>query len=156
MNQHSASAFFHQYFRVYSPVTFGKQYDKEGAYIRRYVPELKDMPAKYIYEPWLAPMDVQKKANCVLGVDYPQRICVHEEARQRCMTGMRRAFEARRGAQNDGEGDVADGDAVPDEDATAASSSAKRKKPPAAAASIKKGKQQTELPASTTTTKRRK
>lgn len=138
-------------------MTFGKQYDKEGAYIRRYVPALKDMPAKYIYEPWLAPMDVQKKANCVLGIDYPQRICVHEEARQRCMTGMRRAFEARRGAQNDGE-DVADGDAVPDEDATASSSSsAKRKKPPAAAASVKKGKQQKETkPATTTTAKRRK
>ena len=113
------------------------------------------MPAKYIYEPWLAPMDVQKKANCVLGVDYPQRICVHEEARQRCMTGMRRAFEARRGAQNDGD-DVADGDAVPDEGAIASSSSAKRKKPAATAASVK-GKQQTETkPATTTTTKRRK
>ena len=37
----SASAFFTQYFRVYSPVAFGKQYDPQGLYIKRFVPELK-------------------------------------------------------------------------------------------------------------------
>lgn len=37
----SASAFFTQYFRVYSPVAFGKQYDPQGVYIKRFVPELK-------------------------------------------------------------------------------------------------------------------
>lgn len=79
-------------------MSFGKQYDKEGAYIRRYVPALKDFPSKYIYEPWLAPLDVQKKANCVLGIDYPNRICIHEEAKARCMSGMRAAYENRRGA----------------------------------------------------------
>jgi deoxyribodipyrimidine photolyase len=33
---------------------------------------IEDMPAKYIYEPWLAPLEVQKKAKCVVGVDYPE------------------------------------------------------------------------------------
>jgi cryptochrome len=46
----SASAFFSQYFRCYSPVSFGKQYDKEGAFIREYVPALRNFPAKYIFE----------------------------------------------------------------------------------------------------------
>ncbi len=37
----SASAFFHQFFRVYSPVSFGKKYDKNGDFIRHYLPVLK-------------------------------------------------------------------------------------------------------------------
>lgn len=57
----SASAFFSQYYRVYSPVTFGKKYDPEGKFIRRFLPQLAAFPAKYIYEPWTAPLDVQRK-----------------------------------------------------------------------------------------------
>jgi cryptochrome len=37
----SCSAFFHQYFRVYSPVSFAQKYDKEGTYVRRWVPALR-------------------------------------------------------------------------------------------------------------------
>ena len=37
----SASSFFYQYFRVYSPITFGKKYDKEGLFVRRFLPVLK-------------------------------------------------------------------------------------------------------------------
>lgn len=57
----SATAFFNQYYRVYSPVTFGKKYDPEGKFIRRFVPQLAKLPAKYIYEPWTAPLDVQQR-----------------------------------------------------------------------------------------------
>ena len=56
----SASAFFHQYYRVYSPVAFGKKTDKNGDYIRKHLPTLKKFPAQYIYEPWKAPLSVQK------------------------------------------------------------------------------------------------
>ncbi|CAG2250086.1 CRY [Mytilus edulis] len=61
----SASAFFHQYFRVYSPIVFGKKTDKDGNYIRKYLPQLKHFPTQYIYEPWTAPLKVQEKAGCV-------------------------------------------------------------------------------------------
>ncbi len=44
----SASAFFHQYFRVYSPVAFGKATDPTGAYIRKYLPALARMPDKCV------------------------------------------------------------------------------------------------------------
>ncbi len=37
----SCSCLFYQYFRVYGPVSFGKKYDKEGAFIRHYLPVLK-------------------------------------------------------------------------------------------------------------------
>jgi cryptochrome len=90
----SCSNFFHQYFRVYSPVAFGKKTDKNGDYIRKWVPELSTMPAKYIYEPWLAPAAMQRSSHCVVGVDYPARIAVHEEARQANMDKMKLAFAA--------------------------------------------------------------
>ena len=37
----SASAYFAQYFRVYSPISFGRKYDKQGAYVRHFLPVLK-------------------------------------------------------------------------------------------------------------------
>lgn len=92
----SASAFFHQYFRVYSPVAFGKGYDKEGDYVRNYLPVLKDMPKKYIFEPWTAPLDVQKKAKCVIGVDYPHPIVDHKVISKENITKMKGAYEDRR------------------------------------------------------------
>ena len=57
---------------MYSPAKFGQKWDKEGNFIKHFVPELKDYPAKYIYEPWNAPLDIQKKAKCIIGTDYPE------------------------------------------------------------------------------------
>ena len=73
----SCSRFFYQYFRVYSPISFGQKYDKNGDFIRHFFPELQDFPAKYIYEPWTAPVDIQRKAKCIIGVDYPKPIVDH-------------------------------------------------------------------------------
>ncbi len=41
--------------KVHNPIRFGKEVDPDGAFVRRYVPELKDVPDKYIHEPWLYP-----------------------------------------------------------------------------------------------------
>ena len=62
---------------VYSPVTFGQRHDPEGGYVRRYIPALAKMPKKYIYEPWKAPLSVQKAAGCIVGKDYPKPIVDH-------------------------------------------------------------------------------
>ena len=59
--------------------TFGRRADPWGDYVKKYIPELADYPVEYIYEPWTAPLDVQEKAGCVVGKDYPNRIVVHEE-----------------------------------------------------------------------------
>ena len=40
------------YYRVFNPVDQGKRFDGEGAYIRKYVPELRHLPADSIHEPW--------------------------------------------------------------------------------------------------------
>ena len=50
------------YFRVFNPVTQGQKFDAEGRYTRHYVPEVADMPDKYLFNPWEAPADV--RASC--------------------------------------------------------------------------------------------
>ncbi len=88
----SASAFFHAYHRVYSPITFAKGYDPEGHYIRHYLPVLKQFPKQYIYEPWKAPLAVQQQADCLIGQDYPRPIVAHIEAKERNLGRMRAAY----------------------------------------------------------------
>ncbi|XP_046403167.1 cryptochrome-2 [Ischnura elegans] len=90
----SASAFFHQFFRVYSPVAFGKKTDKLGDYIRKYVPKLAKFPPQYIYEPWDAPLSVQKAAGCIIGVDYPKRIVIHESVSKANIQRMSAAYKS--------------------------------------------------------------
>lgn len=89
----SASAFFHQFWRCYSPVAFGKKTDKNGDYIRKYLPILKKYPAKYIYEPWEAPLSLQKTAKCVIGIDYPRPIVDHTKVVKINMEKMKTAYD---------------------------------------------------------------
>ena len=90
----SCSAFFYQYFRVYGPHSFAKKYDKDGDYVKHYLPVLKNMPSKYIYEPWTAPLDVQRKAGCVVGVDYPAPVVDHASASKACVDKIAAAYDA--------------------------------------------------------------
>ena len=43
------------YYRVFNPVLQGKKFDPDGEYVRRYVPELREVSNRFIHEPWLAP-----------------------------------------------------------------------------------------------------
>lgn len=40
------------YFRIFNPVTQGKKFDPDGTYVRRHVPELRDVPDRFVHEPW--------------------------------------------------------------------------------------------------------
>ncbi|XP_078108181.1 cryptochrome circadian regulator 5 [Sander vitreus] len=91
----SASAFFHQFFRVYSPVAFGKKTDKNGDYIKKYLPLLKKFPAQYIYEPWKAPHSIQQAAGCIVGQDYPHPIVQHEVISKKNIQRMKLAYAKR-------------------------------------------------------------
>lgn len=62
------------YFRIFNPVLQGEKFDRQGAYVREWVPELRAMPAKFIHKPWSAPADVLADAGVVLGKTYPQPI----------------------------------------------------------------------------------
>ena len=71
--------------RLYNPMTQQERYDPDGEYVRRYVPELKKVPAKYISEPWKMPDDIQQASGCAIGKDYPKPVVDHKEARQLAM-----------------------------------------------------------------------
>ncbi len=73
------------YFRVFNPVAQGRRFDPDGAYVRRWVPELSSVPDAYIHEPWTMPPDVQAAAGCVVGRDYPAPIVDHASARDRAL-----------------------------------------------------------------------
>ncbi|TRY90608.1 hypothetical protein DNTS_034649, partial [Danionella cerebrum] len=88
----SASTFFHQYFRVYSPIAFGKKTDKYGDYIKKYLPGLKMFPADYIYEPWKAPRSIQERAGCIVGKDYPRPIVDHAVVHKKNLQRMKAAY----------------------------------------------------------------
>lgn len=89
----SASAFYHHYNKMFHPVQFGKRLDPSGDFIRRYVKELEKFPTKYIYDPWKAPIEVQNKACCIIGKDYPKPIINHYEATVKNLARMK-AFRA--------------------------------------------------------------
>lgn len=81
------------YFRIFNPTTQAKRYDPDGAYIRRWLPELEAVPDAYIHQPANMPAEVQRKAECIIGVDYAAPIVDHKEAREQTLA----AFQAARG-----------------------------------------------------------
>jgi deoxyribodipyrimidine photo-lyase len=81
-------------FRIFNPVLQGKKYDPEGAYARRWVPELARVPDRTIHAPWQMPDDVQREASCVVGHDYAAPIVDHAWARDRALAVFRGAREA--------------------------------------------------------------
>jgi len=79
------------YFRIFNPTLQGKRHDPEGAYARRWVPELNKVPDRYIHEPWKMPLDVQQEAGCIVGQDYPMPIVDHAWARERTLKAYAQA-----------------------------------------------------------------
>ncbi|XP_026119842.1 cryptochrome-1-like isoform X2 [Carassius auratus] len=90
---HSCSSFFQQFFHCYCPVGFGRRIDPNGDFIRCYLPVLRDFPAKFIYDPWNAPEEVQRAAKCVIGVDYPKPMVNHAEASRLNIERMRQIYQ---------------------------------------------------------------
>lgn len=97
----SCSGFFYQYFRCYSPVAFQKKNDPNGDYIRKWIPALAKMPAKYIYEPWKAPAAVQASAGIRIGKDYPMPIVDHATESKENMSKMAYAYELHKNGSAD-------------------------------------------------------
>jgi deoxyribodipyrimidine photo-lyase len=71
------------YFRIFNPVTQGEKFDPQGDYVRRWVPELELMPARYIHRPWEAPDAVLRVAGVRFAENYPRPIVDHRFARER-------------------------------------------------------------------------
>ena len=73
------------YFRVFNPVTQGEKFDENGEYTRHYVPELKNMPNKYLFRPWEAPNAILDVAGIRLGENYPMPIVDLKASRLRAL-----------------------------------------------------------------------
>jgi deoxyribodipyrimidine photo-lyase len=71
--------------RIYNPARQQARFDPNGAYVRRYVPELRAVPDEYLAEPWTMPPESQQKARCVIGEDYPAPIVDHAVARREAL-----------------------------------------------------------------------
>jgi len=64
------------YFRIFNPVTQSEKYDPQGRFIRRYVPELENVPDKFIHAPWKMPSP---------PAGYPAPSVDHAAARERTL-----------------------------------------------------------------------
>jgi len=63
------------FFRIFNPITQGEKFDPEGEFVKKWIPELKDVPKKWIHKPW--------ESDCDL--DYPDPIVDHKEARKKAL-----------------------------------------------------------------------
>jgi cryptochrome len=88
----SASVFFSAYFRVYSPVAFGKRWSAAPSFIRHYLPVLKNVPDKYIFEPWNMPAAVARTAGVEVGRNYPKRMVDHGKVSKENIGRMAEAY----------------------------------------------------------------
>jgi deoxyribodipyrimidine photo-lyase len=71
--------------RLFNPVLQQRRFDPDGDYVRRWVPELRDVPAKRLAQPWTMSDDEQRAAGCVIGRDYPAPIVEHADERRRAI-----------------------------------------------------------------------
>ena len=73
------------WFRVFNPVAQSRRFDPDGAFIRRYVPEIAALDDDAIHAPWTVPPALQQAAGVVIGRDYPPPIVDHARAREQAL-----------------------------------------------------------------------
>ena len=73
------------YFRIFNPILQGEKFDKDGTYVKHWVPELKNVPSKFIHRPWEMDDETQKSINIKIGKDYPLPIVDHAKAREQAL-----------------------------------------------------------------------
>ena len=74
------------YFRIFNPILQGEKFDKQGDYVKKWIPELKKVPTKFIHKPW----ELNNEQILKLGVDYPFPIVNHEKARAKALNAFKK------------------------------------------------------------------
>jgi len=78
------------YFRVFNPVRQGEQFDPEGVYLRRWLPELAELPVRWLQQPWALPEKEQRALNFTPGRDYPLPVVDLAASRKEALAGFDR------------------------------------------------------------------
>ena len=73
------------YFRIFNPVTQGQKFDPDGEYTKKYVPELRKFPLKYLFNPWDCPENISKNIEFEIGKHYPNPIVNLKESREKAL-----------------------------------------------------------------------
>jgi len=68
--------------RMFNPMTQQERFDPSGEYVRRWVPELREVPDEHLVRPWLMDEAQQKASSCEIGADYPAPVIDHAEERR--------------------------------------------------------------------------
>ena len=82
--------------RAYSILKQSQDQDPDGEFIKRWVPELSDVPSEHIHEPWLMSDEEQREASCIIGTDYPEPIVDEKVTRKE---GISQAYKAKADAE---------------------------------------------------------
>ncbi len=77
------------YFRIFNPVRQGQRFDGDGAYVRRWVPELARLPDRWVHEPWNVPDDEAARAGYRHGKDYPAAIVDLSASRKEALAALK-------------------------------------------------------------------
>ncbi len=86
------------YFRVFNPITQGSKFDETGEYVRRWCPELAQVPDKYLHAPFEAPELILQAAGVTLGKTYPHPFVEHGAARQRALEAYKQTRQEQESA----------------------------------------------------------
>ena len=77
------------YFRIFNPILQGEKFDKDGIYTKKWVPELKNIPNKFLYKPWELETKYQEQIKVVVGINYPKPIVDHVQARNAALDAFK-------------------------------------------------------------------
>ena len=73
------------YFRIFNPIIQGEKFDKDGTYVKKWVPELKNVPTKFIHKPW----ELNDENILKLDKDYPSPIVNRIKARTKALNAFK-------------------------------------------------------------------
>jgi len=77
------------FFRIFNPVTQGQKFDPKGIYVRQYIPEIANLPNKYLFDPWNAPSNILEEANINLGSTYPLPLVDLKTSREKALLAFK-------------------------------------------------------------------
>ncbi|MBT8062790.1 MAG: FAD-binding domain-containing protein, partial [Gammaproteobacteria bacterium] len=88
------------FFRIFNPVRQGEKFDPQGHYVKRWVPELKNLPAKFVHQPWTLPGSIAQQLGFESGRDYPHPLVDLSDSRKRALAAYQAMRDERQAATN--------------------------------------------------------